>query len=521
MPRVAQSWNKARTPEEEKAFKFWLENPVEAVKQWFGVTPEDYQGEWLNGVFGNKDRSATKSAHGVGKTTTLSWAGWIFLNCYQDSRLVATAPTLSQLEDALWPEYAKWHDKMPEGMSSQWEISGKHIRHKSKPKLWFAVARTSNKPANLQGFHGTHIMIQADEASAVPPNVFEVIEGTLSETGEDGKVAKLMMAGNPNFTAGEFYDAFNKNKEIYSRLTVSGDITTLEALGVENGDVHRDHGKIYVSKRVSQKYRDVMKAKYGGDSAVYDVRVRGVFPRQDDRAVVPLEWAERAQGKISDVGDKVRDGYTLVLDVARFGGDETVLGVFRGGVPVEPLRTWPKTSTVQCCDIVKDAKLRLETSGYRVDRVVIDEPGVGGGVIDQLRNDGVAVTAYNGGESLKVGIDPAEDIRMFANRRSRDWWVVRRRMELEQLPLPDDDVLVAQLASVQYDYNSKQKIQVESKKEMRVRLGEDASPDRADVMVMGCAPWYSMSATNTFVVPHEVIQGADREWALDIDTELW
>src|SRR5690349_22477374 len=29
--------------------------------------------------------------------------------------------------------------------------------------------------------------------------------------------------------------------------------------------------------------------------------------------------------------------YTLVLDPARFGGNETVLGVFRCGLPVEPL----------------------------------------------------------------------------------------------------------------------------------------------------------------------------------------
>lgn len=521
MPRVAQSWSKPRSAEEEKAFKYWLENPVEAVKDWFGVTPEDYQGDWLNGVFGNKDRSATKSAHGVGKTTTLSWAGWIFLNCYQDSRLVATAPTLSQLEDALWPEYAKWHDKMPEGMAQQWEISGKHIRNKAKPKLWFAVARTSNKPANLQGFHGTHIMIQADEASAVPPDVFEVIEGALSEAGEDGKVAKLMMAGNPNFTAGEFYDAFSKNKELYSRITVSGDVTTLDALGVSNGDEHKDHGRIYVSKRVSQKYRDNMSRKYGPDSAVYDVRVRGVFPRQDDRAVVPLEWAERAQGKAVDQGDMVRDGYTIVLDVARFGGDETVLGLFRSGVPAAPLKTWPKTSTVQCVNIVKEAKLGIEGRGLRVDRIVIDEPGVGGGVIDQLRADGIAVTPYNGGESLKQGVDPADDIRMFANRRSRDWWIVRRRLELELLPLPDDDVLVAQLASVQYDYNSKQKIQVESKKDMRTRLGEDASPDRGDVIVMGMAPWYSMAATNTMISPHEVMEGSNREWADEIDQTLW
>jgi phage terminase large subunit len=131
----------------------------------------------------------------------------IFLNCYKDSRVVATAPTFAQLHDVLFPEIARWHSKMNKRMADEWAISGGHIRHKGNPNVWFGVARTSNKPANLQGFHGNDILILADEASAIPPNVFEVIEGALSEAGEDGKTAKLLMAGNPNFNGGELFDA--------------------------------------------------------------------------------------------------------------------------------------------------------------------------------------------------------------------------------------------------------------------------------------------------------------------------
>src|SRR5690242_7363278 len=97
-----------RTSQDDAMFKYWRENPVEAVKDWFDTTPDDYQGDILNAIFQEDvDRLVAKSAHGVGKSTTLSWAGWIYLNCYDFSRVVATAPTFAQLHDVLWPEYAK------------------------------------------------------------------------------------------------------------------------------------------------------------------------------------------------------------------------------------------------------------------------------------------------------------------------------------------------------------------------------------------------------------------------------
>lgn len=499
--------------DQDKAFEYWRTNPVEAVKDWFGVVPEDYQGDILNALFSDKDRVGAKSGHGVGKTTTLSWAGWIFLNLWEQSRVVATAPTFAQLHDVLWPEYAKWHVHMPEGLANKWDISGGHIRSKEFPKTWFAVARTSNKAANLQGFHGTDIMVQGDEASAIPPPVFEVIEGIMSNADEKGQTAKLLLTGNPNFTAGEFYNAFHKNQELYELYTISGD-PNIEAIARET---KQNHGKIYYSKRVTKKYCDIMEKKYGLDSAVYDVRVRGLFPRQDDAACIPLQWAEQATGVSLPNFDMVVDGITIVMDVARQGGDETVLALFRRG-HCYYMNTWAKTSTVQCEDIVVEACKGIRALGLTVSRVVVDEPGVGGGVVDGLRRRDVLVTPYNGGETMKKDKDPEDDCRMFANRRSRDWWYARRAFEINAVHIPDDELLVNQLASVQYGYNEKERILVESKNKMRDRLGEHASPDRADVIVMGLAPWYSFRSNNVELAEDDIIEGDDRPVA---EMDLW
>ena len=504
-----------------KAFAYWRANPVEAIKDWFKVTPEDYQAQILNDCFiGSKDRVAGKSGHGVGKSTTLSWAGWLFLNLHPQSRVVATAPTFAQLHDVLWPEYAKWHVHMPEQLRAQWDISGNHIRHKGYAKTWFAVSRTSNKPANLQGFHGTDIMVQGDEASGIPPDVFEVVEGIMSNAGEEGQIAKLLLMGNPNFNAGEFYNAFHRNKELYSRYTISGDKNILALLGEEGkplelGEEHRDHGKVFYSKRVTKKYCELMAKKYGAGSGVYDVRVRGIFPREEDMAVVPLAWAERAAARETPIFDKIAHPVTIVCDVARMGADETVIAAFRGGHQVR-MKTWAKTTTEQCVDHMVDEHAYWEGMGVAVQRTVVDEPGVGGGVIDSARRRGIAVTAYHGGEGLKKDKDPDDDCRMFANRRARDYWNVRRRFELGQVSIIPDETTVNQLASVHYDYNERDRIQVESKAKMRDRLGDDASPDRADVIVMGLAPWYSFQSAVGIVALNDVVFGDDRAGA-DLD----
>lgn len=499
-----------RTEQEWKAFHYWRAHPVEAVKDWFKTTPDDWQGDALNGIFaGDVDRGAFKAAHGVGKTALFAWAGWIFLNCYQNCRLVATAPTFSQLHDVLFPEFAKWHAKFNERTRDEWHVSGSHIRHKIAPMEWFGVARTSNKPANMQGFHGNDLMILGDEASGIPADVFEVVEGALSEAGEEGKTAKLLIGGNPNFTSGELYDAFNRNSDLYHRITITGDPTLIGSLNPEHAS--REHGHLYYSKRVKEKYRTTMEKKYGLESAVYDVRVRGLFPRAADDAIFPFQWVQHAmQLEIPVTFDPVADGVTLVLDVARGSGAESVLGYFRRGYcyKLDAIRTSAK-STTPTINMVKDAVLKLIKENLRLLTIIVDEPGVGGGVIDALRRDNLPVTAYNGGVGMKVDVDPPEDCRMFLNKRARDHWHVRRQLELGRLPLPHDEVLLAQMTTLLFGYQG-EKIKVESKEDLKDRLGKDASPDRSDVIVMGMAPQYSAAQIAGSLTKDDLLVGPSR-----------
>jgi hypothetical protein len=82
--------------------------------------------------------------------------------------------------------------------------------------------------------------------------------------------------------------------------------------------------------------------------------------------------------------------------------------------------------------------------------MIVDEPGIGGGVIDFLRAINHPVRPYDGGKPMVKGVDPEDECRMFANKRARDWWHLRRKLEQNLLPLPTDETMVNQLASLKY-----------------------------------------------------------------------
>lgn len=502
-----------RTDREKAAYAHWLSHPVDAIKDWFKVTPDDWQADTLNALFGPVDRVAMKAAHGPGKTAIDAWAGHIFLNCYEGCRVVATAPTFAQLHDVLFPEFAKWAGRMPERMQDEWVISGGHIRHKNDPYNWFAVARTSNNPANLQGFHGAHLLLLADEASAIPTNVFEVMEGALSEAGDEGKVAKLLMGGNPNFNSGELHDAFYRNAELYHRVTITGDPDLIGSLGIKQGANHPEHGNIFYSARVKKRYVETIAKKYGREGAVFDVRVRGVFPRHSDDAIFPLEWAQRAALVELPNFDPRLDGFSVIVDPSRGGPAETAIGVARKGILLEIEGHRGMTSTHAISNRVKEVVENWQGRGLKLVEVICDLPGVGGGVIDNLRQiHNLPVRAYDGGKPLVKGVDPDDECLMFQNKRARDHWRVRRKLENGNYPIVNDEAMIAQMATIKYTYNKiTEKIQVESKQDMKDRLGPEASPDRSDILVMAGAPHFQEGVTASDIKEGDIFCGVDRE----------
>ncbi|WP_432155161.1 hypothetical protein [Streptomyces tricolor] len=131
---------------------------------------------------------------------------------------------------------------------------------------------------------------------------------------------------------------------------------------------------------------------------------------------------------------------------------------------------------------------------------VVDSIGVGGGVVDRLRELGVPVLAYTGAAKTKQRTREGE--WGFTNVRSAAYWRLRELLDPAfgaELMLPPDDLLLSDLTTPTWDVTTgvPPKIQVERKEDVVARLGR--SPDRGDAVVMSF--WAENLAYSTIQSP--------------------
>jgi hypothetical protein len=112
------------------------------VKAYFKATPDPWQAEVLDMISTGERQISIRSGHGVGKTTLLAWTAIWFLMTRLGSKIVVTAPTSSQLMDALLPEMKSWIGQMPRDMRQLLTVKQDRIELAPAPERNFISART-------------------------------------------------------------------------------------------------------------------------------------------------------------------------------------------------------------------------------------------------------------------------------------------------------------------------------------------------------------------------------------------
>ena len=107
--------------------------------------------------------------------------------------------------------------------------------------------------------------------------------------------------------------------------------------------------------------------------------------------------------------------------------------------------------------------------------VVVDVIGLGSGVYDRLVEQDYPAIPHNSSSRPRKP-------KQFKNRRAEVFWNVRTMLEENRIALPRDEKLFEELLAHQYAIKSDGLIQIESKEDVRKKLGR--SPDRADAVVM-------------------------------------
>jgi len=196
--------------------------------------------------------------------------------------------------------------------------------------------------------------------------------------------------------------------------------------------------------------------------------------------VIPTEWARAAQERWKSAPRPSIPMTAVGVDVARGGGDMTVLAM-RHGHWLDELKCYPGASTP---DGQAVAALALAN---RQGRAVInvDVVGVGASVYDHLKRIAEKIVPINGA-SGSMATDKSGQLR-FVNLRAELWWKLREALDPANgmgLCLPPDRALLADLCAPTWQLTHRG-IQIESKEDIKARLGR--SPDRGDAVAYAFA----------------------------------
>src|SRR5690606_35205611 len=199
------------------------------------------------------------------------------------------------------------------------------------------------------------------------------------------------------------------------------------------------------------------------DSDFVRIRVKGEFPRVDAESFISYEDAMAALEREIEpqVGPIV-----LGVDVARFGNDASVIYPRCGrDASVHPVEIYYGIDTMTFAGKIAATFLRLGASV-----VMVDEGGVGGGVVDRLRQLRIPVMGVDFGAGPD-GVNP-DDGTKYANKRAEIWGALRAWLKGGRIPnlsTGENIDLVDELTGPQYGLNAREEIQLESKKDMRKR----------------------------------------------------
>jgi hypothetical protein len=260
--------------------------------------------------------------------------------------------------------------------------------------------------------------------------------------------------------------------------------------------------EVIAAGRITRQQVDQLARQWGENSAVF---------KSSEDCVIPLAWIEAANDRWRErirlksphwnwidgakhnewpawewVSAGAAEELTaLGVDVSRSdNGDKTCLAR-RQGETVTQLDRMAVADTMPIVGRVKGLLERWTRAYAQVDVI-----GIGSGPVDRLRElfPAARIQAFNASEGTTIK-DRAKELE-FVNKRSAAWWNMRELLDPafdSTIALPPCDLLTGDLTAPRRGKDtSTGKITVESKKDIRKRLGR--STDDGDAVVMAFFP---------------------------------
>lgn len=395
---------------------------------------------------------AVASGNGIGKGCNIAQIILWFMCTKPMGNGVVTANTSSQLETKTWRELGLWFKRLIPPLREMFELTATKIYRKGYERTWFvsALPWSENNADAFGGMHADWVLMIFDEASNIAKPIWESAAGSMTTPH-----AIWLAYGNPWRNSGGFFDCFNSQR-------------------------HRWIGRQIDSRTCKRTNKDVISKwveDYGEDSDFIAIHVKGTFPKAGTTQLISTEVVDAAMARFKAIPavqtmvqiQGVKEGARVLgVDVARFGHNMSKIW-FKQGRYAKQIFEARGMDTMQLAARVAEFIKEIKPAAC-----FVDGGGVGGGVVDRLRQLGhhEVIEVQNG--------QKANDPTKYANLRTEMWskmaeWLKGAAVE------PRDDMRT-DLISPEYYYDRNNRRILEAKDDMEKR--GLSSPDSADSLAI-------------------------------------
>ena len=457
--------------------------PVFFVEHALGHKTWSKQREILQSVRDHK-KTAVRACHGSSKTFTAAEIAVWFLNTFDNSKVITTAPTFSQVAYLLWAEINSIY------RTCRVELEGECLvtMIKTEEADHYAIGFSTDKPARAEGWHAPSILFIFDEAKGIPQWLWDSVRGLMT----GGFCRWLAISTTDGVEVGEnFYKVFEDENNGWNKLHIKAEespyITGEKFKYIDIPDIN--HPESFKRKEIDpqdiviqiadQEYIDECAKEWGKESVLYLTKVEGQIIDQAADTLIKLSQIQKMfeNGKNKDFND---DGKKEVgVDVAYGGSDDSVFFARKGlktlGHKVIMAKEMPTTEKLE--HLADELEIFI---GHDTEfNLKIDDTGVGGGLTSIMQR------RKNGDKKYKVTpinfAEEANDPDNFPNTISEMWFETAKIVH--EIACPEINRLKTELVNRKYKpLDKKGRRVIESKKDY-VKRGF-RSPDMADAFLL-------------------------------------
>lgn len=485
-------WLSERFGEQENSFIWELWGEQYKTHIWDG-SPNPLAEAWL--ALARGQWVGVESATGTGKTYWLARVVFWFLDCFEGSLVVTSAPVASQLKTQLWSEiktafhkfkrlrpYAELYDSLRLVVDARGfdELNDDEQNLNAWQAIAVASKASSGSKSNVsrQGFHRKDMLIITEETPGMDLASMEAYENT--STGEHNLI---LAVGNPDSQTDTLHLFCKKENVVNYRISAY------------------DHPNVILNKEViagavTRQSIERRRLQYGEGSAFFASRVRGISPAQASNSLIQLVWIEEAFQKELE-GDYTANA--CGIDVANSQTGDKAAVAYGKANKLLYLKEFQCPDASHLAYNVALSHSELLAKSFHIynipnifeyevtgEYIGVDSVGVGTSTINTLHNIGLMAQGLAGGAWQEVLPKDTNGklLYNFASLRSQMYWELREDLRLGKVAFNIEketfDLLKAELIEPRYSVSDKI-ISVEKKENIKQRLGK--SPNLADAVV--------------------------------------